>query len=305
MAVVRSGDAEPTALHPDVADPAPSQPSQTEWDSIANNEPFALADDHSMSATGDATRPKDIPPPPPIPIDLVQRVHSNRQRHEDPATLSRLVDRERETPPPKVAAEATTESNRDFVPSNASRTIHDIHKQPISDSRGRQGLAAQERRKYSPIAVALASMLLVSAVVFVLRGKNHNDASRNVQAQPRVEPAPQELAPFKPSNARAVAPEPNATATAAPAAESASVAPAASVALGTTRVTLDLSPIDAKVYIRGREIPGPPFAFDVAKDERLAVEVQRLGFATAKVVLDDKKPSVHFGMLREHGAKAR
>jgi hypothetical protein len=63
-------------------------------------------------------------------------------------------------------------------------------------------------------------------------------------------------------------------------------------------VRLELKPVDAKVYIRGRELPGPPYEFDVPKDQKIAVEVVRFGFVTAKVVIDDKKPVVSFGMLR-------
>jgi hypothetical protein len=66
-----------------------------------------------------------------------------------------------------------------------------------------------------------------------------------------------------------------------------------------TRVTLELMPIDARVFLRGREIPGPPFSFDVPNGKKLAIEVKRPGYSTAKVVLDGKKPLVHFGMLKE------
>ena len=78
------------------------------------------------------------------------------------------------------------------------------------------------------------------------------------------------------------------------------MSPAASAPLDKTRVTLELAPIDAKVLYRGREVPGPPFIFDVANGDRMAVEVLRFGFVTAKVVIDDKKPVVHFGMLRDN-----
>jgi hypothetical protein len=50
-------------------------------------------------------------------------------------------------------------------------------------------------------------------------------------------------------------------------------------------------------------VSGPPYEFDIAKGEHLAVEVVRFGFVTAKVVLDDKKPIVTFGMLKERWKK--
>jgi hypothetical protein len=81
-------------------------------------------------------------------------------------------------------------------------------------------------------------------------------------------------------------------------------APVASApAAGTTRVLLEVKPVDAKVYMRGREVPGPPYRFDIGKNQRIAVEVVRFGFVTAKVVLDDKKPVVSYGMLHERWKK--
>jgi hypothetical protein len=70
--------------------------------------------------------------------------------------------------------------------------------------------------------------------------------------------------------------------------------------MDTTRVTLELKPIDAKVYYLGRAQPGPPFEFDIAKGQRIAVEVKRFGFVTGRVVINDKKPVISFGMLPEH-----
>ena len=253
MAVVRAGDAEPSLLHLDIADPTPSQPSQTSLNRSASEEPFALAEDYSVNETGDGTTPLVIPPPPQIPIDLIQKTPGNRQAGD-------------------------------------SKVGHDR--------------VTSKRQKYSLIAVALASLVLIDAVVTVLHGRNHNTAKPTAQVQARVEPAPRQPATFASSDVPPVAHESNATATQQEtAAESAAVLPPASAPFDTTRVTLDLTPIDARVLYRGREVPGPPYEFDIAKDQHMAVEVLRFGFVTAKVVIDDKKPVVHFGMLREHRAK--
>ena len=121
--------------------------------------------------------------------------------------------------------------------------------------------------------------------------------------QAQANPTPQQPAAFKPSDTPEAARESNATANQRPTAAESAASPTATTLPDTTRVTLDLSPIDAKVLYLGREVPGPPYVFDIAKGQRMAVEALRFGFVTAKVVLDDKKPRVHFGMLRERKAK--
>lgn len=87
-----------------------------------------------------------------------------------------------------------------------------------------------------------------------------------------------------------------------PTATPAAVAP---IKTESTQVTLVLKPIDARVYYLGRPIPGPPYVFDIPKGQRVAIEVHRLGFVTAKVVLDDKKPVVNFGMLLDRKSVSR
>jgi hypothetical protein len=255
MAVVRAGDSEPSLLHPDIADPTASQPTQTLLKRSAKEEPFALAEDYSVNETGDRTTPLAIPPPPPVPIDLIQKTPGNRQ---------------------------------------------------VCDIKVGHGPATSKRQKYSLIAVALASVVLIDAVVTLLHGRNHNTPNPTTQVQAHVEAAPKQPAAFASIDAPPVAQESNATATQQETtAESAAIFPAASDPLDSTKVTLDLTPIDARVLYRGREVPGPPYEFDIAKGQHMAVEVLRFGFVTAKVVIDDKKPVVHFGMLREHRPKPR
>lgn len=303
MAVVRAGDAEPSLLHRDIANATPSRPPQTSLDRSAKEEPFALAEDYSASATDDRTTPLLIPPPPLVPIDLIQRTHANRQPPKDFIALAHPVDPERETPPRKAAAVATTDSSRDLVFRSANASSPNLHQHATSASTGVHGPATSKRQKYSLVAVAIASMVLVGAVLTVLHVSNRTAANPTVHVQAQVEPARQQPAFLEPSDAPAVSREPSRNAPStepASAAESAAMSPAASAPLDKTRVTLELAPIDAKVLYRGREVPGPPFVFDVANGDRMAVEVLRFGFVTAKVVIDDKKPVVHFGMLRDN-----
>jgi hypothetical protein len=279
MAVVRAGDAESTLVRGDVPAPAPSQPSQTELRSEVRAEPFPLADDASFNASEDRITPLQIPPAPPVPMDLVERTRKGP-----------LVADESFEP----ADAAPTE------PPNVIATSLEPYQQPSGRSSPALDPAVARRRKYNSINIALASVMLVAAVATVLHGRARNAPAPKPQAPPSASHAMPP--PAQASIAPPVASQPSANPTAA---EPASAeAPADLTPPGTTRVTLELVPADAKVSYRGREQPGPPFEFDVASGHRMALEVKRSGFVTAKVVIDDKKPVVHFGMLRERKPKA-
>ena len=152
------------------------------------------------------------------------------------------------------------------------------------------------------MTVVLASIVGLSVAVSVHERRYHA-AAPAVLPKP-VQPAPVQLPPVVSNSASPTAPgtrEPERAGEPAPA----MAAPATSVAapaahVETTKVTLEVRPTDAKVHYLGRDWPGPPFVFELAKGERKAVEVARMGFVTAKVVLEDKKPIVKFGMLRQH-----
>ena len=304
MAVVRAGDVETSPpLHGDIAAPPPSQPSLASLASGAKVEPFALAEDYSVNETGDRKTPLMIPPPPDLPIDLVQKAYANQQPSGKVANFARPLNRYSQTQPQKAAAEASSGAGRARVPSSARATTRDVGQPPISDSTRTNDPRISNRRKYSLVAVALASSGIVGAVLAVMHGGHHNVAIPTTQLR-AVSPALQQLDVPKLVDAPPVARERHEPVVAqAASAQSAATSPSAS-APTTTRVTLELVPIDAKVNYLGRDVPGPPFEFDIAKGQRMAVEVTRLGFATAKVVIDDKKPLVHFGMLREHRSKA-
>ena len=309
MAVVRAGDVETNLLSGDIAAPAPSQPSLASLASDATAEPFALAEDYSVNETGDGDTPLMIPPPPNVPIDLIQKAHGNRHPPEEFANFARPLDHERPAHPQKAAAEISSGARRALVLSSASATASDIGQPPISNSTRTNDPLTSNRRKYSLVAVALASTAIVGAALAVMHGGHHNWANPTTQLR-AVKPAQQtQLDVPKLVDAPPVARERREPVVAqAVVAQSAAVSPSASPSASaptTTRVTLELVPIDAKVNYLGRDVTGPPFVFDIEKGHRMAVEVSRLGFATAKVVIDDKKPLVHFGMLREHRPKPR
>jgi hypothetical protein len=146
----------------------------------------------------------------------------------------------------------------------------------------------------------LAALGAIAAVLGILHGRARSTPTvlHDPLATPKVQtPTPDAVgsAPTQaePANA-APAPVPSVSA----AVEFPPDAPAPSNA---NRVTLELMPIDAKLYSHGHEIPGPPFAVDVPHGKRLALEAKRAGYVTARVVIDGKKPLVHFGMLKEKG----
>jgi hypothetical protein len=300
MAVVRAGDAEPGPLKGDIAAPPPSQPSQPSVVRAKRAEPFALAEDYSANETGDRKTPIMVPPPPAVPIDLIQKPHH----------LADAAEPERAMQARKTAAEATADTGHELASDSVSADTCSLNQQVTSQSRTVKESGNLNRRKYSLVAVGIASVVLVGAVLAVMNGGNHNAAGPSARLQAHAEPALQQPAVPKLIDALPVAHESNRpapqqppAAQSAPIPPTASAPPAASAPLDTTRVTLDLAPIDAKVNYLGRDVPGPPFEFEIAKGQRIAVEVSRFGFATAKVVLDDKKPVVHFGMLRERRAK--
>lgn len=282
MAVVRAGDAEPTLARSDVAAPAPSQPSQPLLPSEVRPEPFPLADDASFNASEDRITPLQIPPAPAVPMDLVEGTREGR------LAANASVER---------ADTAQTESP------NVIATSLEPYQQPNGRSLPAVEPAVARRHKYNSINIALASVMLAAAVATVLHGRARNAPSPKPLAAPSVGHALP--APAQASIAPPVASQASASPTAAEPTLAVAVAPADASPSAAARVTLELVPADAKVSYRGREQSGPPFQFDVAKGQHMALEVKRSGFVTAKVVIDDKKPVVHFGMLRERKPKTR
>jgi hypothetical protein len=308
MAVVRAGDAEPNSLLSDIAAPPSSQPSQTLSVDGIKVEPFALAEDYPINESGDRHTPIMIPPPPAVPIDLIQKAPSNRHASEDIAPQAHPIDPEPPIQPRLAAAQAATGSIQDVTSNRRSKDTGDPSQQAASDSTAGTTPGVSKRRKYSLVAVAITSMVLVGAVLALINAGNHTATNPNIRLQPALQqPVLPKLidAPPVAHLSNDPAPRQVAAAESAAPAPSAAAAPSETVQRDTTRVTLDLSPIDAKVLYLGREVSGPPFVFEVAKGQRMAIEVLRFGFVTAKVVLDDKKPLVHFGMLRERRPKAK
>ena len=80
----------------------------------------------------------------------------DRQRLEDGVAFEDPEDPGRETLPPQLAAQVTTDSNAALVSGSANVASGGL------------------RRKHIPIAVAIASLALVGASVAVLRGPNYN-----------------------------------------------------------------------------------------------------------------------------------
>jgi hypothetical protein len=280
MMIVRAGDAETNAEPVDSGDRASlTQPLP---DTTNQEDAFAVVR-QSASGALEAEPALAIPHAPAVPIDLVPK--SNRSgRGAAESGVAKL----------EALGPAAEPGSADKVESPAKTK---------TPSR-------------SPIAIAVVAVSL-AAIVLVLKhaANDHSSPSKRapvpvaqpaaVLQQPASGQANQKPSAMEhPVDESASAASASAAVAREAAPEIASAAPAEArlaptPAPGMTRVRLDLKPIDAKVHLRGREIPGPPYEFDIAKGERVAVEVVRFGFVTAKVVLDDKKPVVSFGMLRE------
>jgi hypothetical protein len=303
MMVVRAGDAPPTAAHQDISAPAASQRSQTPLDISAKAQTFALTADLTVNRTSDGTSPLEIPRPPAVPIDLVSRADDHPQPFQDLGAVEQPAEPEPEIPSHETAVATSTDAGTDEAVSNSnSATANDLGQSKADDSSPHSSHATSRRTSYGFIALALIGIVVgtVAAVVHVSR---HKAVIQTAQVQARVAANPQQPSSVMPSNAVPIADEPIEKTTApeqATAAVAEPTSPEASARPETTRVTLDIKPIDAKVYYLGRQQPGPPFEFDVAKGQRIAVEVARFGFVTRKVVIDDKKPVITCGMVPEH-----
>ena len=216
----------------------------------------------------------------------------------------RVTSFEPEACSPIDTAAMSASSSPDLVSTRATEPAVALHKEEAVDATATQGPTISAQAKYRPITVILAGIVVAGVVVAVVPRRGQNATPRIAQVKEPSGLKPRQSSSLVTDNARPVAAEANMDAIAnEPAA--ASVPPAPSAPPDTTHVTLDLTPVDAKVNIRGRELPGPPFEFDVANGERIAVEAKRPGFVTAKVVIDGKKPLVHFGMLRERWPKLK
>jgi hypothetical protein len=266
MMVVRAGDAEPAAARLDISIEQTKQPPQALLDdNIARVKPSVPTE--VLCANGGTDELSlVIPQAPAVPTDLV------------------------------LETGESDEGSASVLDSAGVST-------PVA------GTTASKRTAPRYIVAALAGIALVSVVV-VLRERIASVKTQPVQqmvergSRPSLASAESQVAPvIQEPLANIAATEKAAPEHGAPEQATVDAVPGASAAPATRRVSLRVRPIDAKVHVRGREVPGPPFEFDIAKGEHLAVEVVRFGFVTAKVVLDDKKPIVTFGMLRERWRK--
>lgn len=188
-----------------------------------------------------------------------------------------------------------------------------------TDKQPSDALPAKQQLRRNAAAIVIAAGL-VGVVAMTMLG-HRNEGSPKLDASPaRVSAAaPLEAptlaetpsdktnaaAPPAPIEASAAAPASAAPASAAPAppvAASTDSAVLAAPLAGTTQVTLELKPTDAKVLSHGAAVPGPPFIFDVPKGQHIVVEAVRPGFAARKITIDDKKQVISIGLLRATAA---
>lgn len=258
--VIHAGDAEPSGGKWEIPEPPPSQPSQIPLDSVARVEPFALAEDLT-----------------------------NDRAHEDDAESLKI---------PRAAALPREACQSPVAPAG-------IPNAPDTGvlAGGRRELTPESSQSRRPLVAVSIALILVGGIAAAMLGRRHEAAASGEPSVARVEQVP------TPASALAHQERPQPTAPAAtdtkpsePIASANPTVPAdavpADAAPGTTRVTLEVKPPDAKVNQRGLAVPGPPYVFDVPKGKRITVEVARAGFVTRKVVIEDKKPLITLGLVR-------
>jgi len=284
MAVVRAGDAQ-SLLDTDEAESSPGGRNTLRGES--GQHVLSLDDNGAASErSGDRITPLQIPPPSAIPLDLVSSVQ--------PMLL-----------PAEAVAEAPAAQDATVTREGGSQV--DVVTSVEAGSESVAPRVPARRPKYGSAAIVLTSLGLLGGLLAAVHA--HSGHTGTSLSSTKAAPTTPKVPVVPSAGANDTAPEAKAnTIAVGPAITSSAETTAADGALSaTTRVTLELMPIDAKVSLRGHEVSGPPFQFDIKKGGRLAVEISRAGFVTARVVLDGKKPLVHFGMLREgqHPAKHR
>lgn len=279
MAVVRAGDSAPTQLET-LRSEIPHSDSQHP----ETHPHLELSEGSDGNSSADRITPLSIPPPPAMPNDLTLHGSAGGTFHAQARQALGLSTNE------------VTESN------NVESATSKREGSPSSTVRGFRSIPAlvgSNRRKYSTVAVTLAVVCVFAAVLGILRGRDRN--GHTSQSVPATTPSVQTpvLDVNDVTQATRTPKSVEKAAVAVPSTSGSVEHHQSGPAVNSTRVTLELMPIDARVYSHGQEIPGPPYAFDVPKGKKLAIEVKRSGYATAKVVIDGKKPLVHFGMLKE------
>lgn len=301
MMVVRAGDLEPAEAHLPMAPGVIEQKTQPPPSTVS---PSSAGASSAREPTANASAELTIPPAPPVPSDLLPQ--SSRPGFEQDYVAPGQDTSAPESNAAEAAAaklvghELTSTQAADSKPLAPS----DAHVNSPSSK-----LAVAKQRRGPFLIVALIAVAVVGSV-FSLRQRNASvmgaDAEASARGAPPVPGAPSavaaaqtrdQLEPNATTNEAAIALH-SAAPTHAQEPEAAALDAVPPPPPETTRVRLEIKPVDAKVILRGREIPGPPYDFDLAKGQKIAVEVVRFGFVTAKVVIDDKKPVVNFGMLR-------
>jgi len=275
IAVVRAGDAESTHFGTHTSEAPPSRGAEPQPE--CHRAHLELSEDFANGSGSDRITPLSIPPPPGVPSDLVLAGTIRRS--------SNLLD---------GAGGTTTASPSE--PSPAKAVLSNF----ISTNTVTPEKAASNRRKSSKIAVMLAALGAIAAVLGLLHGRAQRTPAvlHDPLATPKDQTPKLDVAVSAPTQAAPANAEPAPVPSVSTAAEVPTAAPAPS---NSSRVALELMPIDAKLYSHGHEIPGPPFVVDVPYGKRLALEAKRAGYVTARVVIDGKKPLVHFGMRKEKG----
>ncbi|HEY5959779.1 MAG TPA: hypothetical protein VIV60_24665, partial [Polyangiaceae bacterium] len=331
--VIHAGDADPSAPVWDLTDPATSHPSLPALEAAllsaaTHSEPFSLAEDLRSDPSAVV-----IPPAAAIPREALEPrdprnappradTHASRARATDalPATVG---------PVPEVRDAASDDTELPARGATAAEVADaNAHATTQQDTPSKQ-------LNFRRIAAVAAPLLLVGVVAVTLLGRaqeGSNDsaraalgadslssptpASEQQPTLPRAEPAAQASPESAVPASAAPAPIPPTDTTLTGSRDQApSNAVRATHATGSgrqvangvanatptpnaARVTLEVKPVDAKVFLRGVAVAGPPYVFDVRKGERITVEVIRFGFVTRKVTITDKRPLLSVGMVR-------
>jgi hypothetical protein len=240
-------------------------------------EPEAIAAAMQVATTGASMRP------------VAEALLSAVERETDSVSGARLVHPSRR--PPSMSPSAS---------------VHPVVPEPASKAPPRAPFSVS---RALPLVSLVLSCAGVGFLVFGGPAPKESVAAAAVAAPHREAPAraqPAEALRKAEANApaakkpvvrteRAPAVEKPAPA-AAPAVEK--PAPAAAAA-GMTRVEVDVYPRDAAVgYLGIMQRGGPPYAFEVPKGNKIAIEVARKGYGTRKVTLDGSQPRIAIGLRK-------
>ncbi len=197
---------------------------------------------------------------------------------------------EEPAPAPESAAPSPPLTEVRPAPNVATSALPDVPVKSVA------GVTPRRPHRRSGAVVAL---LLGGAGAFAWNTRRSAEVPTERSLVAAVEPSRPDVQRSEPQPSASPTPSSIAEPIAAPVSP-APVAPSASAsAPQTVEVTLDVTPPDAKVFVRGLMKPGsPPFTFTVEKGRRMSVEITRPGYVARRFDFDGSKTQLAVGLIK-------